>query len=147
MGKRIELNPAWLVSLLNQWALHDLRSQTGGLGYASGSSWMRGLKSSPSSSIDPTGYAARDFRDVESAMDWLREAYKPTWAAVTMYYKPWIVEEFVRTGYPFGAANKTYYNRLHDGHSRLAEHLNAVRAERENVVNMALSRKPACTNC
>lgn len=123
MGKRIELNPAWLVSLLNQWALHDLHSQTGGLGYANGSNWMQGLKaSSPAARSDPTGYSARDFRDVEAAMDALRTSDQNLWASVTMYYKPWIVAAFRDEGFPF--ANSTYYERLHRAHAQLAAHMN-----------------------
>lgn len=117
MGRRAEFQPAWLVSLLNQWALHDLRSQTGGLGYASGSSWMRGLKSSPASSIDPTGYSARDFRQVEQAMDSLRSSGTNLWAALMMYYRPWVVEAFKEEGYPFQTT--TYYERLHRGHAEV----------------------------
>lgn len=128
MGKRLEISPAWLVSLLNQWALHDLRSQTGGLGYASGSSWMRGLKSSPASSIDPTGYAVRDFRDVEAAMRELMEGETPLWAAVTMYYKPWVVEAFKTEGYPFGTS--TYYDRLHRAHAQIALVMGRIKARR-----------------
>jgi hypothetical protein len=128
MGKRIELNPAWLVSLLNQWALHDLRSQTGGLGYASGSSWMRGLKSSPASSIDPTGYAARDFRDVEAALDELRGSALNLWAALMMYYRPWAINAFRAEGYPFG--NSTYYDRLHRAHDSVALTMSVIKARR-----------------
>jgi hypothetical protein len=128
MGRRVELNPAWLVSLLNQWALHDLRSQTGGLGYASGSSWMRGLKSSPASSIDPTGYAARDFRDVESAMEDLRVNGVNLWAALMMYYRPWAVAAFQNEGYPF--QNSTYYDRLHRGHAEVAVFMGQIKAKR-----------------
>lgn len=136
MGKRIQIEPAWLVSLLNQWALHDLRSQTGGLGYASGSSWMRGLKSSPASSIDPTGYAARDFRDVEAAMENLMANGTNLWAAVVMYYKPWAVAAFVAEGYPF--QNSTFYERLHKGHTYLEKHMEEARSYRVTVRRMAL---------
>lgn len=129
MGKRIQIEPAWLVSLLNQWALHDFRSQTGGLGYASGSSWMRGLKSSPASSIDPTGYAARDFRDVEAAMDALRVTAVHWWAAITMYYKPWSVAAFREAGYPFN--DSRYYDRLHRGHKALAASMEEWRLARK----------------
>ncbi len=132
MGKRAEFHPAWLVSLLNQWALHDLRTETGGLGYASGSSWMRGLKSSPASSIDPTGYAARDFRDIEAAMDDLRTTGTNLWAAVMMYYKPWVVASFRDEGYPF--ANSTYYERLHRAHSHLDSFMGERRAEHKKAV-------------
>jgi hypothetical protein len=132
MGKRIELNPAWLVSLLSQWAIHDLRSQTGGLGYASGSSWMRGLKSSPASSIDPTGYAARDFGDVEQAMDWLRESHLNQWAAVNMYHKAWVIDTFRREGFPF--QNTTYFDRLHKGYSLLGHFIEDIRRARQEVL-------------
>lgn len=128
MGRRAEFHPAWLVGLLNQWAIHDLRSQTGGLGYASGSSWMRGLKSSPASSIDPTGFAARDFRDVEAAMDDLRVNGINLWAALMMYYRPWCVGAFRSEGYPFQTS--TYYERLHRGHAEVALQLNAIRQKR-----------------
>lgn len=128
MGKRADIEPRWLVSLLNQWALHDLRSETGGLGFASGSSWMRGLKSSPASSIDPTGYAARDFRDIESSMNDLRTGGVNLWAAVVMYYKPWAVRAFKEEGYPFN--NTTYYDRLHRAHSILAETMEGIRMVR-----------------
>lgn len=128
MGKRLEISPAWLVSLLNQWALHDLRTQTGGLGYASGSSWMRGLKSSPASCIDPTGYAARDFRDVEQAMERMRTEHVHWWAAVTMYYKPWAVNSFREEGYPF--ANSQYYDRLHRGHTLIERIMGEIKAKR-----------------
>ncbi len=134
MGKRIELNPGWLVGLLSQWAIHDLRSQTGGLGYASGSGWMRGLKSSPSSSIDPTGYAARDFRDVESAMDDLMRNGTNLWAAMMMYYRPWVVEAFKAEGYPFG--NSTFYERLHRGHAEVAGTLERARQARLTACRM-----------
>lgn len=128
MGKRADIEPRWLVSLLNQWAIHDLRSETGGLGYASGSSWMRGLKSSPASAIDPTGFAARDFRDVEAALDELRQTGTNLWAAVMMYYKPWTVQAFREEGYPF--INSTYYERLHRGHAEIAASMDRIKAQR-----------------
>lgn len=136
MGKRAEFQPAWLVSLLNQWAIHDLRSQTGGLGYASGSSWMRGLKSSPASSIDPTGYAARDFRDVEAAMEDLRTNGINLWAALMMYYRPWVVAAFQGEGYPFQTS--TYYDRLHRGHTEVALFMGQIKAKRaDDLRNLA----------
>lgn len=130
MGKRLEINPAWLVSLLNQWALHDMRSETGGLGYASGSGWMQGMKpSTPAARSDPTGYAARDFREVDAAMDSLRQTHKELWAAVSMYYKPWAVQSFRDEGYPF--ANSVYYARLHKGHAEIAWFMDKLKAARE----------------
>jgi hypothetical protein len=136
MGKRIQLEPGWLVGLLSQWALHDLRSQTGGLGYASGSSWMRGLKSSPASSIDPTGFAARDFRDVEAAMEDLRQTGVNLWAALMMYYRPWCVDAFRAEGFPFQTS--TYYDRLHRGHAEVAVFMGQMKAKRaDDLRNLA----------
>jgi hypothetical protein len=132
MGRRLEIEPAWLVGLLSQWAIHSLRDETGGLGYASGSGWMRGLKSSPASSVDPTGYAARDFRGVDAAMDAMMRSHRDLWAAVTMYYKPWMVEAMRAEGYPF--CTTTYYTRLQTGHREIAWLMNARRDERENNI-------------
>lgn len=131
MGRRVELNPAWLVSLLSRWAARQVPGRQ--LGYASGSSWMRGLKSSPSSSIDPTGYAAEDYTDVEAAMKDLMETGTNLWAALMMYYKPWVIEHFKSEGYPF--QNSTYYERLHRGHAEIAATMEAVRIKRRAVVD------------
>ena len=131
MGKRIELNPGWLVGLLSQWAIRQIPGHQ--LGYASGSSWMRGLKSSPGSSIDPTGYAARDFTELESALEDLRNTQPFLLAAVMMYYKPWVVESFRAQGYPF--ANSTYYERLHRGHANVAETMQRMRAMRMKALD------------
>jgi hypothetical protein len=131
MGRRVDLNPAWLVSLLNQWALHDLRSQTGGLGFASGSSWMRGLKSSPASSIDPTGYAAKDFRTVESAMTELMQTGTNLWAALMMYYRPWVIDAFKAEGYPFQTS--TFYERLHRGHAEVARMMDLYKSDERRL--------------
>lgn len=129
MGKRIELEPRWLVGLLVRWALRDTPGRE--LGYASGCGWMRGLKASPASAInDPTSYSAQDFTDIEAGMRWLHDAYQPSWAAVMMYYKAWTIPAFQELGFPFGAGNKTYYNRLHDGHARLAAKLDEMKADR-----------------
>jgi hypothetical protein len=89
---------------------------------------MRGLKSSPASSIDPTGYAARDFRDVESAMEDLRINGMNLWAALMMYYRPWAVEAFKHEGYPFQTS--TYYDRLHRGHTEVALFMGRIRTKR-----------------
>jgi hypothetical protein len=134
VGKRADIEPRWLVSLLNQWAIHDLRTETGGLGYASGSSWMRGLKSSPASAIDPTGFAARDFRDVEAAMDDLRATGINLWAALMMYYKPWVVHAFRDEGYPFN--NSTYYDRLHRAHTEIANAMERARKIRQTALDI-----------
>jgi hypothetical protein len=139
MGRRADIQPGWLVSLLNQWAIHDLRSNTGGLGFASGSSWMRGLKSSPASSIDPTGYAARDYRDVEAALEDLRVNGVNLWASLMMYYKPWVIAAFRDEGYPF--ATSTYYDRLHRAHTEVALFMGQIKAARTARLNQEMERR------
>lgn len=135
MGRKLEIQPGWLVSLIKQWAIHDLRSETGGLGYASGSSWMRGLKSSPASSIDPTGYAARDFTQLESALRWLSDEHQSFCAALMMYYKPWLIAAFMAEGYPHG--NSVFYDRLHRAHRLVADHMDAARQEVKKLLDLA----------
>jgi hypothetical protein len=126
MGKRIQLNPGWLVSLLNQWAIGQIPGRQ--LGYASGSSWMRGLKSSPASSIDPTGYSVRDYGDLETALQALLDSRQNYWAAVMMYHKPWVVRAFRDEGYPF--ENSSYYDRLHRGYREIVLTMDGIKAKR-----------------
>lgn len=140
MARHAEIEPRWLVSLLKRWAIRDWYAMTNSLGHVSGSRWMRGLKSSPSSSVDPTAYDAEDYTDVQQAIDWLVQADKDQWAAITMYYKPWAIQALEAEGFPFGAGNKTYYNRLHAGHKRLAEWMDNKRAERNDYSERARQR-------
>jgi hypothetical protein len=126
VGKRIQLNPGWLVSLLNQWAIGQIPGRQ--LGYASGSSWMRGLKSSPASSIDPTGYSVRDYGDLETALQALLDDNKNYWAAVMMYHKPWAIKAFRDEGFPF--ENSTYYARLHGGYREIVLRMDLIKAKR-----------------
>lgn len=130
MGRRIQLEPGWLVALLVRWALKDIPGRQ--LGYASGSSWMRGLKSSPATSIDsPTDFTGQDFGDAENGMSWLHDAYQPDWAALMMYYKPWTINALEEQGFPsMNDRRQTYYDRLHEGHAKLARHLNNIRDAR-----------------
>jgi hypothetical protein len=93
---------------------------------------MRGLKSSPASSIDPTGYAARDFRDVESAMNQLRVTAEHWWAAMMMYYRPWCVPAFKAAGFPFN--DSRYYDRLHRGHAKIAETMEDMKGGRAALI-------------
>jgi hypothetical protein len=138
MGKRIELQPAWLVQLLTMWVRKEFAAELGHLGYASGSSWMRGLKASPASSIDPTGFAARDFGDLEAALRYMEEAHANQLAAVLMYYKPWKIKACEAQGHPFG--NSTFYERLHRGHKLIADHMDLIKQARAVAVE-AMERK------
>jgi hypothetical protein len=126
MGKRIQLEPGWLVSLLNQWAISEIPGRQ--LGYASGCGWMRGLKSSPASSIDPTGYSVRDFGDLVTALEALLADRQNYWAAVMMYHKPWVVTAFKEEGYPFN--DSTYYARLHSGYREIVLTMDQIKAKR-----------------
>ena len=128
MGKRIEIQPGWLVQLLVMWVRKGFAAELGHLGYASGSSWMRGLKASPSSSVDPTGFAARDFGDLDASLKMLDEMDKTLLAALLMHYKPWVIDAFKAEGYPFG--NSTYYERLHRSHKVIADYMDVLKAAR-----------------
>jgi hypothetical protein len=139
MGRRIDIEPRWLVGLLVRWALRDVPGRE--LGYASGCGWMRGLKSSPATAIDsPTGYTGTDVDECERAMVWLHEAYQPLWAATMMYYKARTIQALQAEGFPFGPGNKTYYNRLHEAHTKLASKLDEMKASREAEREAVLSK-------
>lgn len=72
-------------------------------------------------------------------MDELRGSGINLWAALMMYYRPWVVQAFRAEGYPFQTS--TYYDRLHRGHTEVANAMNAVRAAR-----IALLQQSGCAS-
>lgn len=118
MAKPADIQPRWLVSLMCQWARRELSAQDGGLGYPKKSAFLL-IHSATAARVDPTGESARDFRELDSALEDCRENRIELWATLMMYYKPWSIEALKAEGYPFG--NSTYRKRLHLAHERLCE--------------------------
>lgn len=118
MGKHADIEPRWLVSLLCQWVRHDMAKQDGSLGYPSKAAFLT-IGSAKMVRTDPTEFCARDYRQLEAAIETMRVKKPHQWAALMMYYKPWTIDALKGEGWPFG--DKTYYNRLHAVHRDIAE--------------------------
>lgn len=110
-----------LCELIERWVVYDLKSATGGLGYPAKSLDFTFIQS-PASSIDPTGYSAQDHGAMAAAVHLLAETDGKLFAAVAMYYKPWMIESFKERGFP-SAPDQTFYNRLVRGHAWLDSEL------------------------
>lgn len=83
---RKELEPRWLVGLLNQWARYDAKQLDKGLGFPSTCPMLRDGIPVRARSYEPTGYGDADMRDVHQAVERLNIRYR---CAVMRYYRPW----------------------------------------------------------
>lgn len=115
---RNTLNPGWLVSLMCQWAKRELAVQDRSLGYPRKACGFSQKTTGGYDHSDPVAFQARDFTDLQAALEQLREANLGQFAAMMMYYRAWTVRAMREEGWPFG--NSTYYARLHAGHAALA---------------------------
>jgi len=125
MARRLRIldDYADLCALIDRWVIRQLQSVAGGLGYPS-KSLDFSYKSSPASSIDPTGFCAEDHRDVERALDALADADRELFSAVKMHYMPWTIVALQANGHPF-APSQTYYDRLRRAHAWLKSELSS----------------------
>jgi hypothetical protein len=114
-----------LCSMLERWVIHTLQSVIGGLGYPR-KSLDFSFVTSPASSVDPTGYAAQDYSDLESALDKLKDADVELFCAIKAMYMPWTIPALVAAGCKV-APHQTYYDRIKRAHvwleSEMAEQL------------------------
>lgn len=112
-----------LVELIERWVIHDMEAASGGLGYP-----RRSLNAVHiqvlASSIDPTGYSAQDYRQVAAAVEALSTADADLFAALCMYYKPWMLLALSERGYP-QAPSQTFYDRLVRAHRWVQSELDA----------------------
>jgi hypothetical protein len=120
------LNPGWLVSLMCQWARRELAMQDRSLGYPRKAAGFSEKTTGGYNHSDPVAFQARDFTDLERALELLREEHPEQMAAMVMYYKPWAIRALREEGWPFG--NSTYYDRLHRAHAWVA-----MRMDREKI--------------
>lgn len=126
MGRKLEIEPRWLVSMLTAWVRYGLAQIGSGLGYPRQTPYLSSIKSRQSSydGVSLNAYDKEDFDQIEPVMRELALTRPELFAAVTMYYKPWTVDSFKVQGYPFG--NTTYYDRLKCAHKWMAKRLEAV---------------------
>lgn len=124
MGKKAEIEPRWLVSLLNVWARAGLYRDRDEVGWYKQSAFLTVGRATTGHS-DPTAYCAQDFRELEEALEDLRGFHLGQFMALMMYYKPWGVEAARAEGWPFN--DSTYYKRLHAAHAHVAAHIDRER--------------------
>lgn len=86
MGKRAQLEPAWLVGLLNAWARRSLAEQTRGIGWHTICPMLQSGIPGRARSYEPTGYCADDHQRTLTAINALPMRQR---LAVARYFKPW----------------------------------------------------------
>jgi hypothetical protein len=86
MARKPQLEPRWLIGLLNQWALRSLHGQSRCLGYYTISPMLRDGIPVQARSYEPTGYGDADFLDAQGAINGLALMRR---LAVMRYFKPW----------------------------------------------------------
>lgn len=124
MGRQADIEPRWLVSLMCVWAVHQRAADNRHLGYPSQAAFLT-VGRATTGHVDPTGFCAQDFTELEKALEDLKAAHLGQYMAMLMYYKPWGVEACRAEGWPFGCS--VYYKRLHAGHKRVAASIDAMR--------------------
>lgn len=81
-----QLEPGWLVGLLNQWALRSVREQSRSIGWYGINPMLKDGIPVRARSYEPTGYGDADFKDINNAvfqLDYMRRL------AIVRYFKPW----------------------------------------------------------
>ena len=117
---KADYQPRWLVSLMCQWAVRQRAMEDGSLGYPKKAAFLL-IPSGTDTHTDPTGQSAKDFADLDSALDACRQARVELWVTLMMYYKPWGLAALQAEGYPFG--NSTYFKRLHLAHGWVSKNI------------------------
>src|SRR5574337_1137 len=117
-----------LVRLIERWMIHDIKAQSGALGYPTRSYALDRVQVL-ASSVDPMGYSRADYADVESAFNQLRTDDLELFAAASMYYKPWCIPVMTAAGF-HAAPNQTFYNRLVRAHAWIRSEIDAKKSRR-----------------
>jgi hypothetical protein len=86
MSRAPQLHPAWLVGLLNRWAVRSLKEADKGLGFYTESPMLKNGIPGRVRSYEPTGYSLDDLEEVDRAVSELPLMRK---LAVFRYFKPW----------------------------------------------------------
>lgn len=118
MGKRADIQPLWLVKMMEAWARKEIASTLGVLGYPKKAIGFSEKTTGGYNHTDPFAYTFQDFRSLDTALEHCRLNELALWATMMMYYKPWVTQAFRDEGYSF--ADSTYYKRLHRAHRYVA---------------------------
>jgi hypothetical protein len=130
MGKKADIHPRWLVSLMCQWVRRQEDLQGGALGYPSQAAFLT-VGRSTAAHTDPTGFSAKEFDELERTLESCRVDETSLWAALMMYYKPWVIESFKAEGWPF-APNRIYWENLVRAHEWVSSRILSTSAMPES---------------
>ena len=126
MGRKLTIEPRWLVSMILAWVRYESAQVGKGLGYPDRCVFLTervgGSRAVSSDGVSLNAYDKQDFDKIAQVMKELALTRPELYAAVSMYYRPWTIAGLQMQGYPF-SPSKTYYRRLHDAHVWLAERL------------------------
>lgn len=86
MARRPQLHPAWLVGLLNRWAVRDMKEASRAIGWYGTCPMLKSGIPARAISREPVGYSEDDFVALGIALDTLDEMRM---LAVMRYFKPW----------------------------------------------------------
>ena len=123
---KAQIQPGWLVSLLNRWVRRNLAIESNGLGFPAIAPGFNERTGTAYDHHPLCDFCANDYADLERSMRSLNDHSQALYVTILMYYKPWTIVALTADGHPFG--NSTYYKRLHTAHAWLAQDL----GERKN---------------
>ncbi len=86
MARRPTLHPAWLVGLLNRWAVRDMREMSRSIGWYGTCPMLKSGIPGQTVSREPVGYSEDDFIDLKAALETLDDMRM---LSIVRYFKPW----------------------------------------------------------
>lgn len=125
MGRKAELEPRWLIGLLNAWALRSMSEQRRGLGWYSICPMLKSGIPGKARSYEPTGYSNADHDATLAAINMLPLQER---MAVARYFKPWAKAQIEAE---FRLSDDTWMRRLRAGLVLLEVELRLTVAEVE----------------
>ena len=123
MARRPQLEPAWLVSLLNAWAARSLREQSRSLGWYQMCPMLQSGIPGRARSYEPSGFSGQDYSDLVVALQELELVNR---MAIGRYFKPWARDAIDAE---FQASDDTWLRRLRAGLDQLDAKLRLPVAE------------------
>lgn len=113
MARKPQLEPAWLVSLLNAWAIRSQHETSRALGWYSICPMLQSGIPGRARSYEPTGFSQDDYSALLVALQELELVNR---MAIGRYFKPWARDAIDAE---FTASDDTWLRRLRAGLDQL----------------------------
>ena len=126
MSKAPQLEPRWLVGLLNAWALRSLAEQSRAVGWYSICPMLQSGIPGNARSYEPTGYSDGDHKETAAAINLLELQQR---MAIARYFKPWAKAQIEAE---FRLSNDTWMRRLRAAMAILEAELRLTVADWDN---------------